>query len=63
MRKFLRYFFKHLEPTVPYSPDLVPYGFWLFLMFRGCRYETVEMKEAASRVIDTLTQEDFQRAL
>ena len=29
----------------------------------GCRYETTEeMKEAVTKVIDTLTQEDFQRA-
>ncbi len=30
---------------------------------RGCRYETIEeMKEAVTKVIDTLTQEDFQWA-
>ena len=30
---------------------------------RGCRYETIEeMKEAATKVIDTLTQEDFHGA-
>ena len=30
-------------------------------MLRGCRYETIEeMKEAVTKVIDTLTQEDFQ---
>ena len=30
---------------------------------RGCRYETIEeMKEAGTRVIDTLTQEDFHGA-
>ena len=43
-----------------YSPDLAPCDFWLFLKFRGCRYETTEeMKEAVTKVIDTLTQEDF----
>ena len=32
----------------------------LFPKLRGCRYETIEeMKEAATKVIDTLTQEDF----
>ena len=41
--------------TVP--PDLAPCNFWLFPKFRGCRYE--EMKEAVTKVIDTLTQEDF----
>ena len=29
----------------------------------GCRYETIEeMKEALKKVIDTVTQEDFQGA-
>ena len=41
--------------TVP----LAPCDFWLFPKQRGCRYETIEMKEAATKVIDTLTQEDF----
>ena len=50
--------------TVPhrsYSPDLPPTGdFWLFTKLRGCRYETIEeMKEAMTKVSDTLTQEDF----
>ena len=52
--------------TVPqplYSPDLAPYDFWLFLKLRGCRYETIEeMKEAVTKIIDTLTQEDFHGA-
>ena len=45
----------------PYSQDLAPSDFWLFLKLRGCRrYETIEeMKEAMTKVIDTLTQEDF----
>ena len=44
----------------PYSPDLAPCDFWLFPKLRGCRYETIEeMKEAVTKVIDTLTQEDF----
>ena len=44
-------------PHRPYSPDFVP---WLFPKLRGCRYETIEeMKEAVTKVIDTLTQEDF----
>ena len=47
----------------PYSPDLAPCDFWLFLKLRGCRYETIEeMKEAVTKVIDTLTQEDFHGA-
>ena len=44
----------------PYSQDLAPCDFWLFPKFRGCYYETIEeMKEAVTKVIDTLTQEDF----
>ena len=51
-------------PHPPYSLDLAPRDFWLFPKFRGCRYETIEeMKEAVTKVIDTLTQEDFHGAL
>ena len=47
----------------PDSPDLAPYDFCLFPKLRGSRYETIEeMKEAVTKVIDTLTQEDFHGA-
>ena len=47
-------------PQPPYSPDLAPCDFWLFPKLRGCRYETIEeIKEAVTKVIDTLTQEVF----
>ena len=47
----------------PYSPDLAPCDFCLFPKLRGCRYKTIEeMKEAVTKVIDTLTQEDFHGA-
>ena len=47
-------------PQPPYSPDLASCDFWLFPKLRVCRYETIEeMKEAVTKVIDTLTQEDF----
>ena len=50
-------------PHPPNSPDLAPCDFWLFPKLRGCRYETIEeMKEAVTKVIDTLTQEDFHGA-
>ena len=50
-------------PHPPYSPDLALCDFWLFPQLRGCGYETIEeMKEAMTKVIDTLTQEDFQWA-
>ena len=50
-------------PHRPYSPDLALCDFWLFPKLRGGRYETIEeMKEAVTKVIDTLTQEDFHGA-
>ena len=52
--------------TVPhprYSRDFVLCDFCLFPKLRGCRYERIEeMKEAVTKVIDTLTQEDFHGA-
>ena len=49
--------------TVPqplYSPALATCDFCLFPKLTGCRYETIEeMKEAVTKVIDTLTQEDL----
>ena len=51
-------------PHSPYSPELAPYDFCLFPKLTGCRYETIkEMKEVVTKVIDTLTQEDFHWAL
>ena len=48
-------------PRPPYSPDLAPSDFWLFHNPRDCRYEIIElMKEAVTKVTDTLTQDDFQ---
>ena len=45
----------------PYSPYVAPCDSWLFPKLRGCRYETTEeMKDAVTKVIDTLTQVDFQ---
>ena len=50
-------------PYHPYSPDVAPCDFWLFPKLRGCRYETIEgMKEAVTKDIDALTQEDFDGA-
>ena len=46
-------------PHPPYSRDLAT----LFPKLRGCCCETIEkMKEAVTKVIDTLTQEDFHGA-
>ena len=51
-------------PRPPYRQDLAARDFWLFPKLRGCRYETIEeMKEAMTKIIDTLTQEDFHGAL
>ena len=54
-------------PHSPYSPDLAPCDFWLIPKLkeklRGCRCETIEeMKEAVTKVIDMLKQEDFDGA-
>ena len=50
-------------PHPPYSPELALCDFWLFPKLRSCRYERIEgMKEAVTKVIDTLTQEDFHEA-
>ena len=57
----------NIVPHPPYSPELAPCDFWLFPKLkeklRGCRYETIEeMKEDVTKVIDTLTQDDFHGA-
>ena len=50
-------------PQPPYSLDLARCDFWLFPKLIDCRYERIEeMKEAVTKVIDTLTQEDFHGA-
>ena len=54
-------------PQPPYSPPLALCEFWLFPKLKenlqGCCSETIdEMKEAVTKVIDTLTQEDFHGA-
>ena len=50
-------------PHPPYSPDLAPYDFCLFPKCKGSCYETIEeLKEAVTKVIDTLTQENFHGA-
>ena len=47
----------------PYSLDLAPCDFCLFPKLRGCRHETIaEMKATVTKVIETLTQEDFHGA-
>ena len=47
----------------PQPQDVGPCDFWLFPKLRGCRYETIEeMKEAVTKVIDTLIQDDFHWA-
>ena len=50
-------------PYPPYSLDVGPCDFWLIPKLTGCRYERIEeIKEAVTKVIDTLTQEDFNGA-
>ena len=48
----------------PYSPDLAAFDFWLFPKLTGCRYETIEeMKDAVTKVIDTVLYGAFQKLL
>ena len=55
-------FFSLYVVTLP-NPNQQAIDFCLFPKLRGCRYETTEeMKEAVTKVIDTLTQEDFHGA-
>ena len=50
-------------PQPPYSQGLAPRNFCLFPKLRAFRYETIEeMKGAVTKVIDTLTQENFHGA-
>ena len=52
--------------TVTHPPivqTIAPCDFWLLPKLRGCRYETIEeMKDAVTKVIDMLTQENFDVA-
>ena len=50
--------------TLHIVQTFAPCDFWLFPKLRGCRYETMEeMKEAVTKVIDTITPEAFQKLL
>ena len=56
-----------IVPHPPYNLNLAPCDFCLFPKLKeklkGCRDETIEeMKETVTKNIDTLTQEDFDRA-
>ena len=47
----------------PFCFEIAPCDFWLSRKLRGCHYETIkEMKEAVTKVIDTLTHEGFNEA-
>ena len=49
--------------SASHSLDLAPCDFCLFPKLGSCRYETIEeMKVAVTKVIDTLTQQDFHGA-
>ena len=60
------YLTKMVIKTVPqplYRLDIGPCDFCLFSRLRGCCYVTIEeMKKAVTKVIVTLTQEDFDGA-
>ena len=49
-----------IVPNPPFYPNLAPWDFWLFPKLRAWLYETIEeMKETVTKVIYTLTHEDF----
>ena len=48
-------------PHPPYSSDLALSNFWFFPKLRGCYETTEEIKEAETKVIDTI-KEDFHGA-
>jgi hypothetical protein len=52
----------------PHSPDLAPCHFFLFpkmkFKLKGCRFDNIEEIETESqRMLDTLTENDFQEAV
>jgi hypothetical protein len=53
-------------PHPLYSPDLALCDFFLFpemkLKLKGRRFTTIEIQAESQRVLDTLTEEDFQEA-
>jgi hypothetical protein len=53
-------------PHPLYSPDLAPCDFFLFpkmkLKLKGRRFDTIEIHAESQRVLDTLTEKDFQEA-
>jgi hypothetical protein len=53
-------------PHTPYSPDLAPSDFFVFpktkLNLKGCRFGTTEEIRPNRRVLDTVTEKDFQEA-
>jgi hypothetical protein len=54
-------------PHPPYSPDLAPCDFFVFpkmkLKLKRRRFDTIEEIQVESpRVLDTLTEKDFQEA-
>ena len=50
--------------SLPISHTLLPVTFVIPKAFRGCCYETIEeIKEAVTKLMDTLTQDDFQKLL
>jgi hypothetical protein len=54
-------------PHPPHSPDLAPCDFFLYpnmkLKLKGRRFDTIEEIQGEwQRVLDTLTEKDFQEA-
>jgi hypothetical protein len=66
-QQFLVKYKMALIPQPPYSPYLAPCDFFLFqkmkLNLKGRRFDSIEVIQAKlQRVLDTLTEKDFQEA-
>jgi len=67
MRAFLAHNSIIAHPQPPYSPDLAPCNFFLFLkmklQLKGCRFDTVkEIQRESQNVLGRLQEQDFQHA-
>jgi hypothetical protein len=65
--QFLAKNYMAVNPHLAYSPDLTPCEFFLFpkmkLKLKGRRFDTIEEIQAElQRVLDTVTEKDFQEA-
>ena len=66
MREFLAHNSIITLPQLPYSPNLAPCDFFLFLkmklQLKGCRFDRVEeIQQESQNVLGRLQEQDFQQ--